>query len=133
MDGVCILKIIPEQGCLVPAPGAGDTASPRAQRWVWGGCRLTQGTLSSGGCGEEGSQWDPRGDPELQLLPWERQCQKLSLEKAQQQREGDLCWGQPLPPLGCGKAEERGKMGCRVLRGHVPGGGWFPDSSVPRR
>lgn len=65
MDVACIFKSITEQGCVIPALGAGDTASPWAQRWVWGGCRLTQGTLSSGGCGEgaKGPQWDPRGDP----------------------------------------------------------------------
>lgn len=60
MDEACIFKSFTEQGCLIPALGAGNTASPWALCWVWGGCKLTPGTLSSGGCGEgaEGSQWE---------------------------------------------------------------------------
>lgn len=29
MDGACIFKSITKQGCFIPAPAAGDAASPR--------------------------------------------------------------------------------------------------------
>lgn len=39
----------------------------------------------------------------MRLLPREMRRRELSLERARRQREGDLCWGQALPPAGCGK------------------------------
>lgn len=59
------------------------------------------------------------------------QHKELSLGRTQQQCEGDLFWGQPLHPLGCGKALEQGEMGCRELQGCAPGASGF--QTAPRQ
>lgn len=57
----------------------------------------------------------PVETPEMRLLPWETRRRELSLERARRQREGDLCWGQALPPVGCGKVRSGVGPGCRGL------------------
>lgn len=121
MDGACILKSFTEQGCLIPTLGAGGTDSPWEQ--VWGGWLWKEA---------KGPQWDLKETPERCLVPWEMQSRELSLHRARQQREGDLCWGQPLPPLGCGKAlEPLGETGCRELQDVLLGASGF--QTAPRQ
>lgn len=101
MDGARVFTIFQSRDASFQ-PWEQETLTAPGTR-VWG-CWLWKKAKSP--------RWELQGDPKT--VSWEMQCWELSLARAQQQREGDLCWGQPEAPLGRGKDLEQGGMGCRA-------------------